>query len=295
MAIKPSVLSNNYVKFVRTNNTLWQALGDNKNSDTLYFVVEPGAKNGSLYLGQALIATSIDEGLSLEELKDVAFSVDLQNDDVVVHEDGKWVNKPISSFMPVGMIGASESEDGAGGLVPAPAAGNHLMYLRGDGEWANPTEQLSGTVGQLQTTVGDLESNLGTVIGSDVGLSMREVANAAVTDLINGAPEAFDTLKEIADWITGAHEGSVDAADLIADVTTLKEQVQKAETGLLTRVGTLETNVAALTTDLENLYGDFDALSLQVGTNTTNIEANGKEILAIRQLLMWNELQEVNE
>ena len=295
MAIKPSVLSNNYVKFVRTNNTLWQALGDNKNSDTLYFVVEPGAKNGSLYLGQALIATSIDEGLSLEELKDVAFSVDLQNDDVVVHEGGKWVNKPISSFMPVRMIGASESEDGAGGLVPAPAAGNHLMYLRGDGEWANPTEQLSGTVGQLQTTVGDLERSLGTVIGSDVGLSMRDVANAAVTDLINGAPEAFDTLKEIADWITGAHEGSVDAADLIADVTTLKEQVQKAGTGLLTRVGTLETNVAALTTDLENLYGDFDALSLQVGTNTTNIEANGKEILAIRQLLMWNELQDVNE
>lgn len=294
MAIKPSI-TNNYVKFVRTNNTLWQALGDNKNGDTLYFVVEPGAKNGSLYLGQALIATSIDEGLSFEELKDVAFSVDLQNDDVVVHEDGKWVNKPISSFMPVGMIGASETEDGAGGLVPAPAAGNHLMYLRGDGEWANPTEQLAGTVGQLQTTVGDLESNLGTVIGSDVGLSMREVANAAVTDLINGAPEAFDTLKEIADWITGDHEGSVDAADLIADVTTLKEQVQKAETGLLTRVGTLETNVSALTTDLENLYGDFDALSLQVGTNVTNIETNKNDILAIRQLLMWNELQEVTE
>lgn len=295
MAIKPSVLSNNYVKFVRTNNTLWQALGDNKNSDTLYFVVEPGAKNGSLYLGQALIATSIDEGLSFEELKDVAFSVDLQNNDVIVHKDGEWVNKPISSFMPVGMIGASETEEGAGGLVPAPAAGKHLMYLRGDGEWANPTEQLSGTVGKLQTTVGDLESNLGTVIGTDVGLSMRDVANAAVADLVDGAPAAFDTLKEIADWITGAHEGSVDAADLIADVTTLKEQVQKAGTGLLTRVGTLETNVAALTTDLENLYGDFDALSLQVGTNTTNIEANGKEILAIRQLLMWNELQDVNE
>lgn len=294
MAIKPSI-TNNYVKFVRTNNTLWQALGDNKNGDTLYFVVEPGAKNGSLYLGQALIATSIDEGLSFEELKDVAFSVTLQNDDVVVHEDGKWVNKPISSFMPVGMIGASETEDGAGGLVPAPAAGNHLMYLRGDGEWADPTEQLSGTVGQLQTTVGDLETNLGTVIGSDVGLSMRDVANAAVTDLINGAPEAFDTLKEIADWITGAHEGSVDAADLIADVNTLKEQVQKAETGLLTRVGTLETNVATLTSDLASLYGNFDTLSLQVGTNTTNIETNKNDILAIRQLLMWNELLEVDE
>lgn len=294
MAIKPSI-TNNYVKFVRTNNTLWQALGDNKNGDTLYFVVEPGAKNGSLYLGQALIATSIDEGLSLEELKDVAFSVNLQNDDVVVHEDGKWVNKPISSFMPVGMIGASETEDGAGGLVPAPAAGNHTMYLRGDGEWADPTTQLSETVGKLQTTVGDLETNLGTVIGSDVGLSMRDVANAAVTDLINGAPEAFDTLKEIADWITGAHEGSVDAADLIADVTTLKEQVQKAETGLLTRVGTLETQVATLTTDLGSLYGNFDTLSLQVETNATNIETNKNDILAIRQLLMWNELLEVDE
>lgn len=38
------------------------------------------------------------------------------------------------------MGGASTSEAGTEGLVPAPEAGNHNSYLRGDGTWAVPTD-----------------------------------------------------------------------------------------------------------------------------------------------------------
>ena len=37
------------------------------------------------------------------------------------------------------MTGASSSVDGASGLVPQPVAGNQSKYLRGDGQWATPT------------------------------------------------------------------------------------------------------------------------------------------------------------
>ena len=38
------------------------------------------------------------------------------------------------------MRGATGSAGGAAGLVPAPAAGNHDDFLRGDGKWAIPAK-----------------------------------------------------------------------------------------------------------------------------------------------------------
>jgi hypothetical protein len=273
MALKPSILNNNYVKFVRTNNTLWHSLM-NKDSDTLYFIVDPGEKNGSLYLGDALIATSIDEGLSIEELTDVALSITLANDDVLIHENGKWVNKPINSFMPVQMIGAKAEEDGEGGLVPAPEKGQQNLYLRGDGSWASPTTALETTVGTLLDSVAEIETNLITIIGSDANASMREVAEEVVANIVDNAPEAFDTLKEIADWITGEHTGGVDAVDLITDVSSLKETVFTSTTGLVDRVGTLEESLAGLQGDVGGLYTTVDELSGTVEGNTSAIGAN---------------------
>lgn len=36
------------------------------------------------------------------------------------------------------MAGASQSEAGVSGLVPAPAAGSQKKYLKGDGTWDSP-------------------------------------------------------------------------------------------------------------------------------------------------------------
>ena len=38
------------------------------------------------------------------------------------------------------MVAASATEDGKGGLVPAPAAGKQSSFLRGDGTWATPAD-----------------------------------------------------------------------------------------------------------------------------------------------------------
>ena len=98
MALKPSILANSYVKFVRTTSDKWNALL-NKDGDTLYFVVETGATKGSLYLGNALIATSIDEGLRVEDLIDIAFAGDVKADEVLVFDGSNWVNKNIYDFI----------------------------------------------------------------------------------------------------------------------------------------------------------------------------------------------------
>ena len=297
MAIKPSILSNSYVKFVRTNLEMWNAL-QTRDNDTLYFVVEQGASNGSLYLGNALIATSIDEGLRLEDLIDIAFAGDVKADEVLVFDGSNWVNKNIYDFMPVTMTGATAEQDGLGGLVPVPVAGKQDKYLRGDGTWEDPTAALSGTVGKLSESLDNTIADLETVIGSDTGSSMRAVAtdvtNAAIANLVNNAPTAFDTLKEIADWITGAHEGSTDAADLITSVSKLEETVYNEETGLVKRVGTLETASQKLlesVNDLTDIVGDdTHGLVKDVADNAAAIGENANEIEALWDALKWNTL-----
>ena len=145
------------------------------------------------------------------------------------------------------MVGATASTDGTGGLVPAPSAGDQNKYLRGDGTWANPTST-------LQTIVTNL-------IGSDAGKTIRtiasEEASSAVASVIDNAPAAFDTLKEIADWI----QSNTSAADIITldnRVDSLEEEVFGADgtgttDGLIVDVSTLQTNYTTLSTTVNNI------------------------------------------
>lgn len=299
MAIKPSILSNNYVKFVRTNLTLWNSLL-NKDPDTLYFVLDNDSATGSLYLGSTLIASGLNEGLSIEELNNVVVTGEVLNNQILIaNGKGVWQNRDINDFMPITMVGASADKDGDGGLVPAPLQGEQGLYLRGDGIWADPTVELAATVGSLTETLEDVKSNVETVIGGDWDKTMRAVAkeeaDKAMAAVVDGAPEAFDTLKEIAAWISGEDgEVAIDAETLISDVANLKELVSAENTGLVTRVGTLESEVDTLQSEVEALTqtigGETFGLVKQVNDNKAAIKANAEAIADIDSRLKWNTL-----
>jgi len=140
------------------------------------------------------------------------------------------------------MTGASADNDGVGGLVPQPLQGQEGLFLRGDGTWANP--------------VSNVENTLNTLIGNDAGMSMREVANEAVAGLVANAPEAFDTLKEIADWI-GTQEGGA-----TADIVTLQNAVFGTENtdGLTDLVPVIQNDIDGLTVKVSDLEDDMENL-----------------------------------
>ena len=46
------------------------------------------------------------------------------------------------------------------------------------------------------------ETNIATLVGDDASKSAREIASEEVVKVVAGAPEAYDTLKEISDWIS---------------------------------------------------------------------------------------------
>lgn len=77
---------------------------------------------------------------------------------------GKYDGKQIESRLDKvkDMVGATASGDGAAGLVPAPAAGKQMSFLRGDGTWVDgiATEEYNDFLDIILQLVGDQSATL---------------------------------------------------------------------------------------------------------------------------------------
>lgn len=261
-----------YVKFLRGTPTQWAALSTaEKDTDTLYFISEVGGTTGKLYLGPKLISGGdTTTATTIKDLQDVLLSEDITADSLLVYdkEKDKWVNKATSevlaSVVKV-MKGATASANGEAGLVPVPTQGQQDLFLRGDGTWADPTAELSATVT--------------TLVGEDTGISAREIAKSEVQKIVDGAPEALDTLKEIATWIEN-HESTVNLLDLNNKVTNLNDIVINGVKGdggeittpsLISQVGDLKTDLTKLNTAV---FGTKEDPSQGLVTITSNLNAS---------------------
>lgn len=228
-----------YVKFLRGTESAFNKLTI-KDNDTLYFIYNSeDANKGSLWLGnkQIIIGTSgggTTTELDLGDLKNVLIS-EIKDKDILSYDatSGKWINRSVDEIVAEVMSGATAEAAGKAGLVPAPQAGDQNKFLRGDGVWAevpvvNLTEDQINAIPGLITTVGKIDGD------ENTEGSFRQVIKQEVTNLVGGASEAFDTLKEIQDWITTDGD---------------------ATTKLITRVGNLE----AMQNNMKSRMDDLDA------------------------------------
>lgn len=256
----------NYVRFLRGTPTAFNNVAT-KDPDTLYFISETNATTGDLYLGSKLISgKGVISSVSIGDLADVITGEVTPDSAILVFDEnqGKWVAKTpaqVAQIIYTVMTGASASSDGTSGMVPAPTQGQENLFLRGDATWADPTVELSATVG--------------TLIGSDTGQSIRQIATGVLTEALipANAKASLDTLQEIADWIQNHPD---DAANYNTRITNLEQTVydvidpdtgEKTSIGLVTTVGNLSTEMAALQDDVTNLTTDVRAAEL----NITNI------------------------
>lgn len=179
-----------------------------------------------------------------------------------------------------------KGEDGKLSLLGfADAVGGAQLVKTEDGKvsWVKPdtttVEGLSTAIESLKTTVGDDKSGLVKQVADNKaaidtlnGASTVEGSVAyQIAQVVAGADESFDTLKEIADWIT-THK--TDAASMNSQINTNKDDIA----ALKTKVG--ETSVAdqiaaalkdgesdkyALADDLSTANGKITALQGLVG------------------------------
>lgn len=297
-----------YVAFVKATEAMWAKMSAAQRLDnTLYFIVD-GIDDtiGKLYLGNTLIADGNGiTDIGLDKLTGVDIKA-INGGDVLMYnmKTGKWENVSLADeigdlikvFAP-----ASEEEDGSVGLVPAPVAGEQDKFLRGDGSWANPTEAVA-------LDLSTLKSRVDTLIGQDAGVSARviatdianDVASRAISNLIANAPEEFNTLKEISDWILD-HPETADFVALSNRVGTVEGVLNGREgvTGLIAQVNTLNTTVGTLSGDVATLKGSALQFTTQISDLNSALKAlqntvgdHTTEIADIYARLMWQELYE---
>lgn len=143
--------------------------------------------------------------------------------------------------------------------------------------------ELSQADTDLDKRLDDAEASIATLVGSvegDDAKSVRTIATEEVTKIVDGAPEALDTLKEIADWITDDEAG---AAKIIADVAANAGAIsalQAKDTELAGDISDNATAIEGLDDRLETAEGEIDALQQAVSTindGTDGILAKAKD------------------
>ena len=125
----------NYVQFMRGTTAAYNKL-KTKNVDTLYFLSDNDGKEGSLYLGEKLIAGPDAIGaLTLDELHDVIITEGIDFDALLIYDSVEKAWRDYS-FDALTFRAATETLEGASGFVPTPEYKERNMFLRGDGTWA---------------------------------------------------------------------------------------------------------------------------------------------------------------
>ena len=210
---------------------------------------------------------------------------------IAVVENGKatlYVIQPDKTLKEVGgniLIDENafvKGEDGKLSLLGfADAAGGAQLVKTEDGKvsWVKPdtttVEGLSTAVASLKTTVGDENSGLVKQVAEnkaaiDTLNGDKNVSGSVayqIAQIVAGADESFDTLKEIAEWIT-THK--TDAATMNAQINTNKDDIASLKTLVgSTAVATQIANAidAALKdggTDKYALAADLTSLSNEV-------------------------------
>ena len=129
-------------------------------------------------------------------------------------------------------------------------------------EYINAKTDGIATSGNLEALAGRVSANEGAIAtlngGKEVEGSVAAVAAAAVAEIVAGADESFDTLKEIADWIksdtTGAAKMAtdIDALEALVGDKAVATQISEAIAAALKSEG---ADKYALASELEALAG----------------------------------------
>lgn len=181
-------------------------------------------------------------------------------DDVVaaVGDENSGLVKAVADLRnEMNALGGVDGGDGIGGMIDAKIAGLDVVDAEVAGEYVAAVSETDGKIAVVRKalpvyeavgeaakaeaaaksytdalangTVAQHTAALAELNGTGVNSINAKVA-AAVAGVVDGAPEAFDTLKEVAAWIND-NDHAEDVAGLVTDVENLKKINHEAYVG----------------------------------------------------------------
>lgn len=186
---------------------------------------------------------------------------DAEAETVVGYVDEVVVAEEAARKAQIGELGKVSEEEGAADHTVKSYVDAAVEAINGDADaLENRVEALEAT--HAKKTVGEGDA------AKEVFKTVAEEVNEAVVALVDGAPEALDTLKEIADWIANQDESGVtDAATLLARVEANAqaiadetERAEGAENDLQDAIDAVEEKVDAFEritdSEIDKLFGE---------------------------------------
>ena len=129
---------------------------------------------------------------------------------------------------------------------------------------------IEGSVQGVTNAVGNVTASVNVLVGQDTNKSARTIASEEVAKIVANAPEAYDTLKEIADYIATDASG---AAELSNKVTQNSEDISKLREDLTNESTTRTNAISGINSSIESLTSKVEGNEESI--ETLNTEING--------------------
>ena len=164
----------------------------------------------------------------------------------------------VSGNVEVGVIVASSAINGKGdGLASASDVRTQLSGLK---------DSITANASAIQTLNGDDKT------AGSVRYIAKDAASTAVAGVVAGAPEAFDTLKEIADWISTASGET--ASQILTKVNTNTQNISNlsgATEGIKEKIEAAESNIDSLQKTIGGTYNSANTVADAISRHNTRI------------------------
>lgn len=226
------------------------------------------------YLGQVIALVNPEtEEVALYYVKTAEYDATLATDDAMFEHYFEAVGR---ATLGDNVTIVRNEETGVLSIKGYAAAetGAQLVKTANGLEWVKPdnttVEGLNTAVAAIESTIGEddtqglrlriktneddigtLDGKVATLIGKDADKSVRAISAEEVAKIVAGADKDYDTLKEIADYIKSDKTG---AAQMQTDISTIKSDLNTAETGLKARMTAAEGEIDALQESVAGIH-----------------------------------------
>lgn len=171
-------------------------------------------------------------------------------------------------------VKVADSKDSVSGKVEV---GVIVADIDGNGDGLVYASNLRTKLSGMNDKIAANEGAINTLNGDDktagsVRYIAKDAASAAVASVVSGAPEAFDTLKEIADWISTASGET--AAQILTKVNTNTQNISNlsaATEGLEERIEAAESDIDSLQKTIGGTYDSANTVADAISGHDTRI------------------------
>ena len=148
---------------------------------------------------------------------------------------------------------------------------------------------IEGNIQGTTNAVGNVTAKVNVLVGEDTNKSARTIASEEVAKIVASAPEAYDTLKEIADYIATDQTGAAELSNKInqntQDISQLREDLTTESTTRASAISNINSSIEDLTTkvtanvgSVANLNTEISGLKTKDGELAKLIQGNADEI-----------------